>query len=102
MPLQSPSQGGTLLVGGNCNILTSGAVLSVEGFGGRASQPSDRSCRFAVFILEINFVVNFKVTLSYVYLVCCFFVNSSTGGKYRFDCYVLLVCKQYNKKTVMS
>jgi len=50
VPLQSPSQGGTLLVGGNCNILTSGAVLSVEGFGGRASQQSDRSCTFAILI----------------------------------------------------
>jgi len=54
VPPQSPSQGGTLLVGGNCNILTSGAVLSVEGFGGRASQQSDRCCISVDFILKLN------------------------------------------------
>jgi len=45
VPLQSPTQGGTLLLGGNCNILTSGAVLSMEGFSGCTAQQSDRSRR---------------------------------------------------------
>ena len=49
VPLQSQSQGGTLLLGGNCNILSSGTVLSVEGFGGRAAQQSDRSCILPFF-----------------------------------------------------
>jgi len=61
VPLQSPSQGGTLLVGGNCNILTSGAVLSVEGISGRASQQSDRSCTSAILIFKINFVMHFII-----------------------------------------
>jgi len=102
MPLQSPSQGGTLLVGGNCNILTSGAVLSVEGFGGRASQPPDRSCRFAVFILEINFVVNFKVTLSYVYLVCCFLLTPALVASTVLIAMFCWFVSSITKKTVMS
>ena len=50
VPLQSQSQGGTLLLGGSCNILSSGAVLSVEGFSGRAAQQSDRSCNSTLWV----------------------------------------------------
>jgi len=67
VPLQTQSQAGTLVLGGGCNILSSGAVLSVDGFTGRPAQhtAADRSCNH----ITLHYIVNYAVLARFIALV---------------------------------